>query len=287
MDLWVQCNPATTGASPGTALTTTILTSCITGSVPGLSVADSNLGNHPILMASSQTGMGGTITVGGTTYPTGTPTAAMTYDPSINGDYVLSFTPVSSVVWNGELTLSLPPFATSGLSTEFNYGSLYTGVASGVGANNQLWIGYAGPDVATSYGAQPGNCPGVPAPQYFMDIEVSGLASISPVNLGTWRSLCTYQGGTNLITPGNKYFFSMKRDGTNHTVSLALADAATMAIVYSQTLDISLEETTPVTISSLVAIQVGASTATSGYVLTFENYMLDVSGHCAWPCFPH
>jgi hypothetical protein len=259
MDLWVPCN---TGTSPGTALTSTILTNCLVGSPSGLSITNSVYG-AALTIAASSCGMGGTITVGSTTYPVGSTTLAMAYNPTTNDSAAyleLDWTGTSTVIWNGCLTVGIP--LTSSYSNEFSFGAMYDSAT--VNENLQLWGWDSGPS---------GTC-GLTYPYLAFDIEMAGTIT-------TIRSGCTQ------TAYGSSYLFSMQANETTETTYLALYDPITFRQVGS-----NMTVTPPSgfgghVIQSIRVFQTAPSIAATGGLLTIENSMLDINGHNTWPDPPH
>jgi hypothetical protein len=109
MDMWLQMNTS----SPGTTLTPTILAN---GTVSGTaftwqtcvgSGSCSNTTSSAFTVAASQGGMGGSITVNGTTYPVGTTTQTLALSPGTSFVFAETFSPPSGhqqVVANGYYT---------------------------------------------------------------------------------------------------------------------------------------------------------------------------------------
>jgi hypothetical protein len=253
MDVWLHCNTS----SPGTVLTITILGACDQSG----NLANWKLNPNPptgFTIAASQGSMGGSITVGGTTYPVGTATQSMALDNSNNFTYVTSY--------------NIPANTTKAVANGFiTFGDNDLGTNGGNDSDLIIFTDY----ISSAEVLQLVNGNGC----YCVRVEAGGKGT----------------GGTrhspNInVTPGYRYSFSIMFDEVNGVGSLAIFDPNTNFAQVGTTVSVDMNVTTGPTGNNpgLAGFRFGnGEVATSpGTTTYFEDLMLDWTNHI-FPNFPH
>ncbi len=255
MDAVLFCNTS----SPGTTLTVPIMANCsVSSSSTGPLAWTLSGGFTGFAIQASQGGLGGSITVNGTTYPSSSTTQSMGYADTP------SFTAVTSaggtttfgsvnppiVVANGYIT---PGPADAGFGDGlFDFVGLFDNSGSGHFAVMQM---------------RNGNCDGS-GTVYGLRIETDGS--------GILHSPCI------TVTPGHRYSYSFLFDETNGTSKLAIFDPSSAFAQVGSTVTVAQKTGAGLNSWIIGNNQGGSSTGTT----YFEDSMLDWTNH-TFPNKPH
>jgi hypothetical protein len=249
MDAWLQC------ASPaaGTTVSTTVLASCTNAANSGsFSLSESPL--TPMQVAASQGALGGSLTVGGTTYAATTATQSLSFNHQYdleNFNYTLPSGANSSVLnMNGYITFA-PPATGSGTDNSYDFISAQD-AAGNDGFVLQLHSG-------TFNGCA-----------YCVFLETDP------------NSVTTHSASGISIVPGTRYAFSIQANENTGVASLAIYNATTFAQIGST---ITAAGPTGNYIANILVgnNQTGAAAGSTSF---FENLMLDWSQHQQFPNVP-
>ena len=240
MDEWIQMDTS----SPGTVLTPEILNAGTVGPPVGWSVRRTPLTGFTV--GESQGGMGGSITVGGTTFPVGTTTRSLALDHGqsapITIEGIVSDAGASTVVANGFITFGEPNATFAGKDFDL----VVLGDPNGHYAVLQLNNGDAD-------GA--GGC-------YCVRIETDGNGTLHSSNTA--------------ITPGHRYSFSLLFDEVGGVSKLALFDPSNGFAQVGSTMMVAQITGNVFRFIELGNNEVGMA---SGATSFFENVMLDWTNH--------
>ena len=245
MNAWLQMNTS----SPGTVLTTSILGAGTVGTPIRWFLSTSPITGFTV--AASQGGMGGSITVAGTTYPVGSTTQSMAFDhgQSLPREVAGVPTGVPTVVVNGFITFGPPNVGFS--AADFDY----VFVEDGNGH-------YAVLDLNNGNGDGTGAC-------YCVRIETDGNGAL--------------QSSNTVVIPGHRYSYSLLFDEVGGISKLALYDPSNGFAQVGSTMTVA--QKTGGTFTAMELGNVGTGQA-SGYTSYFEDTMLDWTNH-VFPNYPH
>jgi hypothetical protein len=249
MDAWLQCASPAAGAT----VSTTVLASCTNAASSGsFTLSENPL--TPMQVAASQGALGGSVTVGGTTYPATTATQSLSFNhqydlenftynlPSGANSYVLNM--------NGYITFA-PPATGSGTDNSYDY----IDAQDAAGLDGLVLQLHSGTFNSCAY------C-------VFLETDPNSVTTYSASGIG--------------IVPGTRYAFSIQANESTGVASLALYNATTFAQIGST---ITAPSSTGNYIANILVgnNQTGAAAGSTSF---FEDLMLDWSQHQQFPNVP-